>query len=290
MHVNWITTTGKDLPGEAGPLSDEPEAVGDTVCGEQTACWSEIGALSGWGLQLYCCAPAPQRRDLQRWEDRLSQRVLKEKPSLFPPGAEVTLELYSSLAQAAEGDLINTGLWDGRARCYKWRLLGCRCHRATASYSCNQKAFHFPPPWGPGSLKPTDAFITSGETVKRITCGQPLHFSAKVQLWKVGNPQFRTRALWREFWCCFFFVLFGFFSSKEKEPRFLERKWCPAGTDSGTAHRAVAVCYHTVFRNLARQAGGPGLFRLSWSASPQVFIPAQFSSVHDRSSVVSLFF
>lgn len=55
-------------------------------------------------IQPHCCAPSrpPRRQDLQCWEDRLSQQVLKEKPSLFPPEGEVTSVLYCSLAQAAE--------------------------------------------------------------------------------------------------------------------------------------------------------------------------------------------
>lgn len=36
----------------------------------------------------------PQRRDLQCWEDRLSQQAQKEKPSLFMPEGEVTSMLY----------------------------------------------------------------------------------------------------------------------------------------------------------------------------------------------------
>lgn len=39
------TNAGKNLHREVGPLSDEPESVGDTVRREKTACWSEIGAL-----------------------------------------------------------------------------------------------------------------------------------------------------------------------------------------------------------------------------------------------------
>lgn len=37
---------------------------------------------------------SPQRRDLQCWEDRLSQQAQKEKPSLFMPEGEVTSMLY----------------------------------------------------------------------------------------------------------------------------------------------------------------------------------------------------
>lgn len=78
----------------------------------------------------------PQRWDLQCWEDRLSQQVRKEKPSLFLPQGDGTSVLYCSLAQAAERGLIKASLWDGRARRYKWRpsprsLLGCRCHWAS---------------------------------------------------------------------------------------------------------------------------------------------------------------
>lgn len=97
---------------------------------------SEIGALEAWRYNCIVVVPPPQRWDLQCWEDRLSQQVLKEKPSLSLPQGDGTSVLYCSLAQAAERGLIKASLWDGRARRYKWRpsprsLLGCRCHWAS---------------------------------------------------------------------------------------------------------------------------------------------------------------
>lgn len=105
-------------------------------------------------------SPPPHRWDLQCWEDRLSQQVLKEKPSLFLPQGEGTSVLYCSIAQAAERGLIKASLWDGRGAINDARhpgacwAAGATGHRCTGtSSSCKQKALRFTPPWGPGSLK-----------------------------------------------------------------------------------------------------------------------------------------
>lgn len=116
-------------------------------------------------------------------------------------------------------------------------------------------ATYLPPPRGPGSFKPTDTFITWGQTAKQITAAVAFFFFFYLQRSIVEDWKFseQSKPVWGGF-CC------GSHSFSE-----------------------------TLILPVIPTSWRAGLIQIWRPASRQVFIPAQFSSVHAR-RFLSFFF